>query len=521
MCLRASCHNSISTLVLCAKMQHRNEEKMLTYSFENIGSQSLYEYLYHCIKTDIINGVISSGEKLPSKRSFAKNLGISTITVENAYEQLIAEGYIYSVAKKGYYVADITIIEALHPLQASNTVQNSANDIHKHYNTIIPNNRCTITQDILPSNDNMHQPYTIDLTSNKTPAAMFPFYTWSKYLREVITNQSDALLQSSPSGGIYDLRCAISHHLRDFRGMNVYPEQIIIGAGTEYLYGLIIQLLGRNHTFAMEEPCYSKIRKIYKSNDVPCKSIIMDEQGIDIHALYKSEANIIHISPSHHFPTGVVTSIKRRYELLSWAMNDKDRYIIEDDYDSEFRLSGKPIPSMQSIDKTGRVVYINTFTKSLTPTIRISYMILPINLLNLFNKKLGFYSCTVSNFEQYTLARFIETGHFEKHINRMRLYYRKQRNQFINALEHSPIADKIVIDKADSGIHFLIKINTNLSDKQLIECACKNGLKLSCLSDYYENSIYAKNGIIVINYSALSSENISTTIELLCRTILY
>lgn len=485
-------------------------KKMLTYSFENIGSQSLYEYLYHCIKTDIINGVIPSGEKLPSKRSFAKNLGISTITVENAYEQLIAEGYIYSIAKKGYYVADITIIEALHPLQSLNKIS----DDNKCQSAMILDNGYLATQDSLMSNK-------IDLTSNKTPAAMFPFYTWSKYLREVITNQSDALLQASPSGGIYDLRCAISHHLRDFRGMNINPEQIIIGAGTEYLYGLIIQLLGRNYTFAMEEPCYSKIRKIYKSNDVICKSIIMDEQGVDIHALYKSEANIIHISPSHHFPTGIVTSIKRRYELLSWAMNDKDRYIIEDDYDSEFRLSGKPIPSLQSIDKTGRVIYINTFTKSLTPTIRISYMILPNNLLNLFNKKLGFYSCTVSNFEQYTLARFIETGHFEKHINRMRLYYRKQRNQFIDALEHSPIADKITIDKADSGIHFLMKIDTNLSDKQLIERAYKNGLKLSCLSDYYENSIYAKNGIIVINYSALSSENINTTVKLLCKTILY
>ena len=376
---------------------------MLTYSFENIGSQHLYEYLYHCIKTDIINGVISSGEKLPSKRSFAKNLGISTITVENAYEQLIAEGYIYSVAKKGYYVADITIIETLHPLQSLNAVSNdtkyynasanqdnfisnnnypvtqnnltSGNNYPVTQNNLISNNNYPITQNtIMPNNtafaaqanflssNDTYQSYKIDLTSNKTPAAMFPFYTWSKYLREVITNQSDALLQACPSGGIYDLRCAISHHLRDFRGMTVNPEQIIIGAGTEYLYGLIIQLLGRNYTFAMEEPCYSKIRKIYKSNDVVCKSIIMDEQGVDIHALCKSNANIIHISPSHHFPTGIVTSIKRRYELLSWAMNNKDRYIIEDDYDSEFRLSGKPIPSLQSIDKTGHVIYINTFT---------------------------------------------------------------------------------------------------------------------------------------------------------------
>ena len=239
---------------------------MLTYSFENIGSQHLYEYLYHCIKTDIINGILPSGEKLPSKRSFAKNLGISTITVENAYEQLIAEGYIYSIAKKGYYVADITMIETLHPLPSLNSNDTTYyNTFSANQNNLISENTYSATQNNLTSNnifpaaqniflskDNIHQSYKIDLTSNKTPAAMFPFYTWSKYLREVITNQSDALLQSCPSGGIYDLRCAISRHLRDFRGMNIDPEQIIIGAGTEYLYGLIIQLLGRNHTFAME-----------------------------------------------------------------------------------------------------------------------------------------------------------------------------------------------------------------------------------------------------------------------------
>jgi len=472
---------------------------MLTYSFENIGALSLYEHLYHCIKSDIINGVITSGEKLPSKRSFAKNLGISTITVENAYDQLIAEGYIYSVPKKGYYVSDINIIEALHPLKASKN--NSHHFVCKKYENKLSNKIVS------------------DLTSNKTPASMFPFYTWSKYLREVIANQSDALLHASPSGGIYELRQAICHHLRDFRGMTVQPEQIIIGAGTEYLYGLILQLLGRRHTYAMEDPCYNKIRKIYKCNDVNCKSITMDEQGIDMYALLESNADILHISPSHHFPTGIVTSIKRRYELLSWAMDATDRYIIEDDYDSEFRLSGKPIPSMQSIDKEGCVIYINTFTKSLTPTIRISYMILPQKLLDKFYSKLGFYSCTVSNFEQYTLACFIETGHFEKHINRMRLYYRKQQNKFINALENSAIANIITIDKAGYGLHFLMETKTPLTDKELKEKAAENGLKIYCLSDFYENPTNAKSGIIVINYSALNSENISLTVNLLCKTL--
>ena len=353
---------------------------MLTYSFENIGNDTLYEYLYKCIKTDILNQVLKPHDKLPSKRNFAKNLDVSTITVENAYAQLIAEGYLYSLPKKGYYVADIS-----HPLAVTHT----------------PEREAPIVLTVQES------PYFASFLGSGTNHSNFPFSTWAKIMREIITSQSEALMTNPPPGGIMELRTAIADHLLAFRGMHVNPARIIVGAGTEYLYGLLVQLLGHDLTYAVEDPGYQKITRIYQSNGANCCYIPLDDNGIKIDALTESNADILHISPSHHYPTGIVTPISRRYELLSWSSMAKNRYIIEDDYDCEFRLLGKPIPPLQSIDVMDKVIYINTFTKTLSSTVRISYMILPKPLLELFYKNLGFYSCTVSNFEQYTLENFI------------------------------------------------------------------------------------------------------------------
>ena len=358
---------------------------MLTYSFADLGSDSLYEHLYKCIKNDILNGVLTIGEKLPSKRNFAKNLNISTITVENAYAQLMAEGYIYSLPKKGYFVADIS----------TSVLENTAN-------TFFPATDAPVTE--VPVTQ---KPYFADFVSNSITADNFPFSIWAKIIREVISEECDALMTNPPAGGIPELRNAIAQYLFQFRGMKVDPAQIIIGAGTEYLYGLLIQLLGNNNTFGVEDPGYRKIAQIYNSHRANCKHIPLDNYGVELGALEESGADIIHISPSHHYPTGIVTPISRRYELLGWASRSSSRYIIEDDYDCEFRLQGKPIPSLQSIDVMEKVIYINTFSKSLASTIRISYMVLPHHLLERFYRQLGFYSCTVSNFEQYTLAHFI------------------------------------------------------------------------------------------------------------------
>ena len=359
---------------------------MLTYNFTNIGSDSMYEYLYKCIKNDILQGNLQAGEKLPSKRSFAKNLGISVITVENAYEQLIAEGYIYSMPKRGFYVTDFK--GALETKQREEVQE------------IIP----------LTSGENS---YLADFTSNQTEADQFPFTIWAKMVREVLSDSRIQLMTNPPCGGIMSLRQSIAGYLKDFRGMTVQPEQIIIGAGTEYLYGLLIQLLGHEAVYAVENPGYQKIGKIYQNYQVNWKYIDMDKEGVEVSQLEEKKVDIVHISPSHHYPTGIVMPVSRRYELLGWAAKGEGKYIIEDDYDSELRLGGKPIPTLQSIDISEKVIYMNTFTKTLASTVRISYMILPRPLLEQFYQKLSFYSCTVSNFEQYTLDLFIKEGYFE------------------------------------------------------------------------------------------------------------
>ena len=466
---------------------------MITYSFADIGSDSLYIHLYKCIKNDILQGVLHAGEKLPSKRNLAKNLNISIITVENAYAQLIAEGYVYSIPKKGFFVTDIKSLHNINePILSTENVQLSSGSSN----------------------------YFADFTSNQTRSEHFPFSIWAKLTRELLTHNQQELLTNPPCGGILPLREAIAKHLKDFRDMTVAPEQIIIGAGTEYLYGLLIQLLGFDKRYAVEEPGYSKISQIYESHCISYNFAMMDSLGVKTEDLENQNIDIVHISPSHHFPIGTVMPISRRYELLGWAAKSDRRYIIEDDYDSEYRLNGQPIPTLQSIDVQEKVIYINTFTKTLASTIRISYVVLPKHLVNIFYSKMYFYSCTVSNFEQYILARFISEGYFEKHINRMRNHYRNKRDKLLHAIETSPLASYVTIFEEDAGLHFLLKINTKLSDREFLLKMEQTGIKLSSLSQYFQTSPKEVEHIFIINYSFVTEENMEKAIRMIYHALL-
>lgn len=473
---------------------------MLTYSFENIGSDSLYEYLYKCIRDDIVTGNLLAGTKLPSKRTFAKNLGISVITVEGAYEQLRAEGYIYSVAKKGFYVSDLKY--ALSGLDVSGE-------------------RKKIKSVKTKRTERMTQGYLADFSSNQTDSDIFPFTIWTKTIREVLSDSRIELMTNSPCGGIRELREAIAVYLKDFRGMDVKPEQIIVGAGTEYLYGLLIQLLGNRRVYAVENPGYLKIAKVYESMKVACRYIDMDAEGISVEELEQEGADIVHISPSHHFPTGIVMPISRRYELLGWAAKKQERYIIEDDYDSELRLTGKPIPTLQSIDVAGKVIYMNTFSKTLASTVRISYMVLPQSLTREFYERLSFYSCTVSNFEQYTLARFIENGSFEKHINRLRNYYQNKRDQILHAFQQSSLGKLISISGEETGIHFLMHIMTGKKESEIVQLAKTKGIRMVPVSDYYHAGTrkVLEDNTFVMNYASIDLEHIDRIVAILYEII--
>lgn len=466
---------------------------LLTYSFENIDTESMYEHLYRCIKQDILQKKLKSGEKLPSKRTFAKNLGVSTITVESAYAQLVAEGYLYTLPKRGYYVCELEKGEA--PAQP-------------RPKPVLPRQQPRPT-------------YWADFVSSSVARDMFPFSIWVKLLRDVTAREDETtLLTDTSAGGIRQLRQAISEHLYQFRGMTIDPEQIVVGAGTEYLYSVLIQLLGRNHGYAVEDPGYLRLSKIYEKNDVRTYHIPMDASGIQPDLLEESGAEILHITPSHHFPTGIVMPVSRRYEFLSWASKGENRYIIEDDYDCEFRLAGRPIPTLQSIDVMEKVIYINTFSKSLAPAFRISYLVLPKHLVTRFYDTLGFYSGTVSCLEQMTLARFLSEGYFEKHINRMRNHYRGLRDQFLGAIQKSPLARRVKISEENAGLHFLMELDTQRSDEEILQRAEAEGLRLSFVSQYYFRQEERQAHVLVMNYSGLEEGRITEAVARLCRAIL-
>lgn len=486
---------------------------MLTYSLDNRKGMSLYDYIYTCIKDDILNGRITANDRLPSKRSFAKNLGVSVITIENAYSQLLAEGFIYAVEKRGYFAADISEnTEHIRYRETQNDVQSDMqNDLHE----------CEKPDLGAEGNTSAQTQLIVDFANNAVNTEKFPFSQWSKIMRNVLSAADDRLLRSAPVKGIYELREAIAGYLYNFRGLNVSPEQIVIGSGTEYMYGILIQLLGHDKVFAMEDPGYVKVSKILEGNCVAYHRIPIDSAGMEFRGLEKTDANIVHLTPSHHFPSGTVMPIQRRMEFINWAMKADDRFIIEDDYDCEFRLQGKPIGTMFERDMNGKVIYMNTFSKTLAPSFRISYMVLPVKLLRIYEEKLGYMSCTVPNIEQFTLAKFMSEGYFERHINRMRVYYRSQRNEILDAIHNSSLNGKCQILEEHAGLHFLLKINTEISDEELVKCALEKGMRITCLNDY---SVYRRREnehILILNYSGIRFEEITESINMLADVVAF
>ena len=479
---------------------------MLTYSFAERGQLSLYEHLYRCIRDDIEQGRIAAGEKMPSKRSFAKHLGVSLITVEGAYAQLVAEGYLRSEPRRGFYACEVACPPAGSSRHASGKVLGSVRTTDEAkgstaYDAARPNailsgeaSASNSSESVGAIDSRPSSGIFADFTGASDLPDAFPYGSWAKSVRETLICESEEVLVGQvPAAGTSRLRKAIAGHLRSFRGMNVDPECIVVGAGSQVLYNLIVQLLGRDLRFGVEDPGYARLRQIYLANDVSLTALPLEEQGICLAAAYEANVNVLHLMPSHQYPTGIVTSVGRRYELLAWAAEQDSRFIIEDDYDCEFRLTGRPIPSLQSIDALGKVIYVNTFTKSLGPAFRIGYMVLPPELAQRFRDKLGFYSCTVSAIDQLALARFIEGGDFERHVNRMRTRYRDRRDALIAQLQQSALRDRMVVSAQDAGIHFLLGIKPSSGasvadwEQAFVLSAGKRGVSLRSVSSFYAN----------------------------------
>ena len=459
---------------------------MLTYSLDK-NKGHLSKELYKALKKDIEEGNLKRGEKLPSKRAFARNCSVSTITVQNAYDQLVSEGYITAYEKKGYFVSDG-----------------------------VGKKRAAVSF-VVKEEEEKAKMDLPDLSNNRIREDNFPFSIWSRLMRKTMAEKQKQLLSPMATEGVYELRKAISHHLSSFRGMAVSPSQVLVGAGTEYLYSLIIQLLGRDKTYAIEDPGYMKLERIYESNGVKSTRVQLDEKGLSLEMLEDSGADIAHISPNHHYPTGITMPLDRRYEILSWAAGKEDRYILEDDYDSEFRGSRKPFPTLYTLDGSGSVIYMNTFSKSLASTVRISYMVLPFDLAERFKEKLSFYSSTVSSFEQYTLASFILDGYFEKHINRMRLFYIRQRKAILSLIYSSPMKDRCSVIENDSGLHFILRLHTTLSDEKVKEILKEEGIKISALSDFSHFSSISHD--FIISYSNLDLEIFKKALSILSDNV--
>lgn len=458
---------------------------MLTYSMEERGGLPLYAYLYRRIREDILSGVLKVGERLPSKRALAEHLGVSVITVEGAYAQLEAEGYILSRPRSGFFVAQVER-----------------------------------TAVVVPSLEKMNplpeRVWLLDLKTNRVDATRFPLATWARLTRQVLAEEGSALLSPLPHQGLPALRQAISDDLRDYRGLSISPEQIIVGAGAEYLYLLLAQLLGRDTILAVEDPGYPKIRQVYEKSGVRCIPVPLGEQGMDLHALRVSGASAAHLSPSHQYPTGLVTPIRQRQELLRWA-EDSESYIIEDDYDSELRFTGRPIPPLQSIDRAGRVIYLNTFSQTIAPSMRVGFLVLPLSLLEKYRRELDFYSCTVPATEQYVLAKFLSGGYYEQHLARMRTEYRSRRAAVLDAFCRSPFADRVHIAEQGAGLHFLLRLDTSHSDESIAKRAAEYGVKLSFLSEYTQQQNPAFAHTLVVNYGGLEKNRLPEVMNLLAK----
>ncbi len=458
---------------------------MLTYPMEERGDLPLYEYLYRRIREDILAGKLTAGERLPSKRALAEHLHLSVITVEGAYAQLEAEGYLYTLPKRGFFVSQVDRTPAPKAAEPPAIAEAEA-----------------------------PRTWQLDLKSNQVDTARFPVSTWARLTRQVLSEDGAALLRPVPHQGLDALRRAIADDLRDYRGMSVSAEQIIVGAGAEYLYLLLAQLLGPDAVFAAEDPGYPKIRQVYGKCGAACRPVPLDAQGMDLAALAASGATVAHLSPSHHYPTGLVTPIARRQALLRWA-ESVDGFIIEDDYDSEFRFSGRPLPTLQSIDRSGRVLYMNTFSQTISPSMRVGFVVLPPRLLERYRRELDFYACTVPALEQHVLARFLSGGYYEQHLSRMRKEYRQRRCAVLAAFRAGPFAHRITISEQGAGLHFLLRLDTDRSDEDLRQRAEALGVRLGFLSEYAAVPSAAYAHTLVINYAGLDEARLPQAVELL------
>lgn len=459
----------------------------LIVPLENHPDTPLYEQIYCHIKNEIRNGRLGAGSRLPSTRVLARNLKVSRSTTQMAYDQLMSEGYIEAFPCKGYFICKI---EELVELKQ--------------------NPRGLLTEPQAKGQER----YQVDFSPRGIDLDSFPFNTWRKLSRNTLVDDNKEMFAVGDPQGEYSLRTAIGDYLHSARGVNCTPEQIIIGAGNEYLLMLLSQILGKGIRIAMENPSYKQAYKVLAGEGFRVVPVDMDRYGMDAVCLAQCSVDVAYVMPSHQYPMGVVMPVKRRQELLSWAYSRQDRYLIEDDYDSEFRYKGKPIPALQGMDRGERVIYMGTFSKSIAPAIRVGFMVLPQHLMERYREKAGFYASTVSRIDQNILYEFITKGYYERHLNRMRAVYKGKHDALLAGLK--VLEDRFIIAGEYAGLHVLLTHRRGTSEKELVEQASEAGVKVYGLSSCFihpEHDRYPST--VMLGYASLSEAEIEQGTALL------
>ncbi len=455
--------------------------EMLLLSLDKDSTSPLYEQIYLQIQQDITNGKLPVDMKLPSKRKLGEFLDVSQTTIELAYAQLVAEGYILAKPRKGFFVQKIEELAYVQPLKVIDKVTT------KKENSI-----------------------TIDFSTGSIDTVSFPFSQWRKYAKDIIDDANQSLLLLGHPHGDLELRQEIARYLYHSRGVECTPEQIIVGSGTEQLMPLVIRILGNEAVYAIEDPGYHLTHHIFDHNNREAVPIAVEGDGLNIKQLQKSDATVVYVTPSHQFPTGTVLSASRRTALLNWASSQKDHFIIEDDYDSEFRYMGRPIPSLQGMDKGENVIYLSTFSKSLMPSLRIAYMVLPPVLLERYSKAFIHYSSTVPRLDQHILARFMADGHFSRHLNRMRKVYKQKLSVLTNVLLN--YAPHVSFSGDEAGMHIILTVHGNACEKELLEAARSNGILLYSLNEYRTRKVNGETSFL-IGFGGFSLKELPVAVE--------
>ena len=465
---------------------------MLTIVLDHKSKIPLYEQLYLKIRFLISEGELAAGERLPSERGLAANLQISRNTVTLAYEQLYAEGYVDARPQSGYYVNKIDRINNEGSLDFS---------------------------DIKNEESSLKQDYKYDFSPFSLCKESFPYKMWDRLYRQCLRDGGEELFNLGERQGDMKLRQSRARYLFGYRGLVIKPENMIIGAGTGYLLQILEHLIDEKYSFAMENPTYMQAYKIFSSLNRKIEPINLDEGGLKVNELYNTEAKLVYLTPAHQFPTGVVMPIARRKELLGWALKEKDRYIIEDDHDSEFRYKGLPIPPMKAIDTKDKVIYLGTFSRTIAPAIRIGFMVLPDILFEVYRKKLAFLACPVPRIEQAVLTAFITGGHYERHINKTKKIYKTRHDALISALRD--FGDKVSIMGENAGMHLVVNFRLGLTEEEIIKKAGSAGIKVEGLSNHGINkkADQDKSATILIGYGNISDEKIKEGIKALRKSL--